>query len=77
MLWLASHWPDLPECGSSRASAVAGDRVAEPAGQRFDYSQGIGHRENLLIDDKGASVAVDLKDDPWGASAAQAAQNNG
>jgi len=33
----------------------------------LDYTQGLGHREQMVVDDQGAPAAIDLTDDPWGA----------
>ena len=35
----------------------------------LDFSQGIGHREQLIVDDAGVPVEVDLTKDEWGSSA--------
>jgi len=32
----------------------------------LDFSQGIGHREQLVLDDQGVPVEVDLSHDKWG-----------
>jgi nitroimidazol reductase NimA-like FMN-containing flavoprotein (pyridoxamine 5'-phosphate oxidase superfamily) len=36
----------------------------------LDFSQGIGHREQLTIDDQGVPVEVGEQDDEWGSTAA-------
>jgi hypothetical protein len=33
----------------------------------LDYTQGLGHREQMVVDEQGAPAAIDLTDDPWGA----------
>ena len=35
----------------------------------LDFSQGIGHREQLTIDDQGVPVELGQKDDEWGSAA--------
>ena len=32
----------------------------------LDFSQGIGHREQLVLDDEGVPIEVDLSHDEWG-----------
>ncbi len=32
----------------------------------LDFSQGLGHREQLTIDDQGVPIEVDQEGDPWG-----------
>jgi len=34
----------------------------------LDFSQGLGHREQLIVDDQGVPIAVDLQKEEWGAS---------
>lgn len=36
----------------------------------LDFGQGIGHREDLVIDDAGVAVETDLSKDEWGSSEA-------
>ena len=36
----------------------------------LDFSQGIGHREQLTIDDQGVPVAMDQEKDEWGSASA-------
>ena len=35
----------------------------------LDYSQGIGHREQLILDDRGVPIEANLNKHRWGASA--------
>ena len=36
----------------------------------LDFSQGIGHREQLTIDDQGVPVDMDQQKDEWGSASA-------
>ena len=36
----------------------------------LDFSQGLGHREQLTVDDQGVPVETDLQKDQWGKSTA-------
>lgn len=35
----------------------------------LDFSQGLGHREQLTIDDEGVPIALDQQQDEWGSAA--------
>lgn len=72
----AKAWKQLME----RHSNLAGFRIPDAGEAVFmsmtcnyvsvlDFSQGIGHREQLTVDDSGVPVDVAAGKDPWGASA--------
>ena len=75
----AQAWKQLME----RHSNLAGFRIPDASEAVFmrmtckyvsvlDFSQGIGHREQLTVDDSGAPVNVAAGKDEWGASATTA-----
>jgi len=35
----------------------------------LDYTQGLGHREQIVVDEQGVSTAVDMSEDHWGTGA--------
>lgn len=43
----------------------------------LDFSQGLGHREQLTVDDKGVVTDADSAKDDWGTSAADAFDREG
>lgn len=43
----------------------------------LDYGQGLGHREQLTIDDSGVVTDVDPSKDDWGTSAAETFEREG
>ena len=62
-----------------RHSNLAGFKMPDATGAAFmrarckyvsvlDFSQGMGHREQLTIDDRGVAVEVEANKDQWGAA---------
>jgi len=60
-----------------RHSNLAGSQIPEATDAVFmratckyvsvlDFTQGVGHREQLVVDENGVSVASDLEQDEWG-----------
>lgn len=63
-----------------RDSNLAGFNIPDPRDATFmrarckyvsvlDYTQGLGHREQIVVDEQGVPTGIELTEDQWGAGA--------